>query len=480
MGRLELKLLALLVLLTGVPLGVAYWLSGTLFDRSLGAGINPAIEQALEDASLVYGDYVRAEKARQRALAAGLAGSLALADAAGRGPEAVRATLAPFAADPRVFSVALDDVRVEDPPEGDGWLRDEVVLRTPEGQTLRYTFGLERAVLERFRRMEGEVIQPFRALASARDDLANEYAWNFVGALAAALFVAGLVSVVTGRRVTRRLERLHKALDAIREGTLDVRLVPEGRDEVADLARGFNDMARTLGETTARVQYLTQVSAWQGIARRLAHEIKNPLTPILLSAQQVQRSYDGDDERYRGTLDTAVEVIEEEVRNLRRLVDNFSRFARLPEVEPERGDLVTLVNDVVAGHPEVEHLEARVPDAEVGADFDRGLLRQALTNLVKNGAEAAQDAGVVPEVVLEVATLPDRRRLIAVSDNGPGVPEADRERIFEPYVTGKSDGTGLGLAIVKKIVLDHGGTLEVTASQAGGARFEIRLPAPQG
>ena len=471
MGRLELKLLALLVLLTGVPLGVAYWLSGTLFDRSLGAGINPGIEQALEDASLVYGDFVRAEKARQRAIAHGLAGSRSLAAAVRRGPEAVRDTLAPYAEDRRVFSVALDDVRVDAAPKEGEWLRDEVVVRTADDGTLRYAFGLERDVLERFRRMEGEVIQPFRALAAARDDLADEYAWNFVGALAAALFVAGLVSVVTGRRVTSRLERLREGLEAVRAGELDVRVMPEGRDEVADLASGFNDMARALGETTARVQYLSQVSAWQGIARRLAHEIKNPLTPILLSAQQAQRSYDGDDERYQRTLDTAVEVIEEEVRNLRRLVDNFSRFARLPSVQPEPGDLAALVRDVVSGHPEIERLSASVPDGEVIADFDRGLLRQALTNLVKNAAEAARDAGRQPEVEVSLAG-----RTVSVTDNGPGVPVDERERIFEPYVTGKSDGTGLGLAIVKKIVLDHGGTLSVDEADGGGARFAITLP----
>ena len=478
MGRLELKLLALRVLLTGVPLGVAYWLSGTLFDRSLGAGINPAIEQALEDASLVYGDYVRAEKARQRAIATGLADSRALANAASRGPDAIRAPLAPYAAAPRVIEISVDEVRVEGPPKTGDWLRAEVVLDTPEGHTVRYTYGLERAVLERFQRMESEVIEPFRALASARDDLADEYAWNFVGALAAALFVAGLVSVVTGRRVTQRLERLHQALTAVGEGATDVRLIPEGRDEVADLARGFNQMARTLGETTARVQYLSQVSAWQGIARRLAHEIKNPLTPILLSAQQAQQSYRGDDDRYRRTLDTAVEVIEEEVRNLRRLVDNFSRFARLPAVAPEPGDLAALVNDVVAGHPEIAHIEARAAADEIPADFDRGLLRQALTNLVKNGAEAATEAGREPLVTIDVEVLPDGHRLIAVGDNGPGVPPEDRARVFDPYVTGKADGTGLGLAIVKKIVLDHGGSLEVTDAEGGGARFELRLPAP--
>ncbi len=478
MGRLELKLLALLVLLTGVPLGVAYWLSGTLFDRSLGAGINPAIEQALEDAAFVYGDYVRAEKARQRALAAGLADSRALAAAWEAGPTEVERVLREAAARDGVLSVGMGDTVASVREATADWLTDEVRLpvELPGRPTLRYRYGMPRGVLERFAVMEEEVIRPFRTLAAARDDLVEEYAWNFVGALGAAVFVAALVSVFTGRRVTRRLSRLREALDGVAAGDLRVRVVPEGRDEVADLARGFNEMADTLGETTARVQYLTQVSAWQGIARRLAHEIKNPLTPILLSVQQVRQSYSGDDVRFRRALETAAEVVEEEVANLRRLVDNFSRFARLPAVDPKPGDLVALANDVVSGHPEIERLEADVPGEPLEANIDRGLLRQALSNLVKNAAEAARDAGREPEVRLEVRALPDGRRLLAVEDNGPGVPAGERERVFEPYVTHKEDGTGLGLAIVKKIVLDHGGSIAVGESAAGGARFEVRLP----
>lgn len=492
MGRLELKLLAVLVLLTAAPVAVALWQAGTLFERSLGAGVNPRVAGALDDAVKIYGDYVRAEKARQRAVAERLAESPALQARLAAGPAAATEWLRGHAAQPRVFAIELvpamsgvEPLRVESPlTPTDEWLQRTETVPLPYGAggvmggyvALRYTFGLERAFIERFDRMEEEVIRPFAALAADRDNVADVYAWSFVGYLTAAVFLAALVSVVVGRRITRRVKRLRRAMNSVAGGDLHARVTPEGHDELADLARDFNEMARRLEESSARVQYLTQVSAWQGIARRLAHEIKNPLTPILLSVQQLQKTDRTDAERFGRVLTTVREVVEEEVHNLERLVDNFSRFARLPAVRRAPEDVARLARDLVAAHPEIESLAARAPDAPLIAAVDRGLLRQALANLVKNGAEAARAAGRAPQVVLEVRAEADAT-VLAVEDNGPGVPLEDRQRVFEPYVTGKSDGTGLGLAIVKKIVLDHGGTIAVTEAALGGARFEIRLPA---
>jgi two-component system nitrogen regulation sensor histidine kinase NtrY len=488
MGRLELKLLALLVLLTGVPLGVAFWLSGPLFERSLGAGLNPTIARALEDAVDVYGDYVRVEKARQEAVARGLADSRTLAEAAREGPAALERTLRRYAEAPRVFSVALEPaagstmpaVEAATPRDG-AWLRRtvEVPLEGVPGYArLRYTFGLERAFLERFERMESEVIRPFGALTADRERVADVFAWSFIGYLAGALFLAAGVSVYVGRRVTRRLHHLRAAMEAVAAGELDARVEPAGRDEVADLARDFNQMAERLGAFHHRVQYLTQVSAWQGIARKLAHEIKNPLTPILLSVQQVHRSYKGDDARFRRTLDTAHEVVEQEVGTLKRLVENFSRFARLPTVTLAPEDLVAIARELAAAHPEIDGLEVVAPDAPLPLDLDRGLLRQALTNLLKNAHEALRGAEDPPRVVLRVEPTREGGGRVVVEDNGPGVAAERRAEVFEPYVTDKHDGTGLGLAIVKRIVVEHGGTITLGASELGGARFEISLPPP--
>lgn len=489
MGRLELKLLVLLVLLTGVPLIISFTLSRTLFERSLMVGLEPDVTAALRDAVELHGRYVRAEKDRQTALARGLADSRALA-AAATDPDALRALLRAAVATPRVAAVELRGptaLRVANPAIAEPTWRLRTIELPLDGvagyTTLRYTFGLEAAFLDRFERMESEVIAPRAALETYRDDLAADLSLRFLIPLATAIFVAAVISLLVGRRVTRRLDALRRAMDRVAAGDLEVQVAPTGRDEVAELAERFNEMTRRLRDSRARIEHLTRVSAFQGIARRLAHEIKNPLTPILLAVQQVHRSYRGDDARYRRVVDTAAEIVEQEVATLKRLVENFSRFARLPPAEPQDADLAAFARELVAAHPEIDGLLAIAPEHPVIAAVDKGLLRQALTNLLKNAHEALRERGerdfeAAPRVHLRVEELDDAVRLV-VEDNGPGVAHDDRERIFEPYVTGKDDGTGLGLAIVKKIVLDHEGTIAATDSADGGARFEIVLPRAQ-
>jgi nitrogen fixation/metabolism regulation signal transduction histidine kinase len=170
---------------------------------------------------------------------------------------------------------------------------------------------------------------------------------------------------------------------------------------------------------------------------------------------------------------------------MRRLVDDFSAFAKLPKVEPAPIDLGQVVEDFVRGHSAWQpHVRYDKPPAAVKAMCDRMLIRRVLANLVENAVQAAEGAGRVPEVVLHVEAGRDEdaergRVEIVVDDNGPGVPASARERIFDPYVTTKENGTGLGLAIVRKIVIDHGGDVMVAAepSPLGGARFTVAIPA---
>lgn len=495
MGRLERKLLALLVLVAGLPLLVAYWLSGDLFDRSIGVGLSPPVARALDDAVGVYKEFITAEKGRQRALAQSIARDSDLRRALDeRDEHALRKILERAVNRPRVFevSIALEPPKQpgQMPPivraihrdrrSDDGWLTERAVvpLEPPSRYpALRYDFGLEVAFTERFARMEADVIAPLAALEADRDNLTEIYTWSFVGALASAVLAASVLAVLIGRRTTRRLSRLRGALAAVAEGDLDVRLVPEGSDEMADLAGGFNQMADRLVESYQRVEYLTRVSAWQGIARRLAHEIKNPLTPILLAIQQAHSRYHSGDPKFREVIDTAREVIEEEVVTLQRLVENFSRFARLPTVQMRNEELTAMIDELIAAHPEHGNVAREGPHAPIVAMVDRGLLRQALTNLFNNAAEAARGVGRAPRIRVVVNRNDDGEARVVIRDNGPGVPEADREHIFDPYVSGRADGTGLGLAIVKKIILDHGGRVRVVDGHGGGATFELILGA---
>ncbi len=233
-----------------------------------------------------------------------------------------------------------------------------------------------------------------------------------------------------------------------------------------------------------------RIAAWGDVARRIAHEIKNPLTPIQLSAERIKRKFvkklgdEGPD------LEQYSDVIIRQTNDLRRIVDEFSRFARMPVPETRENDLTKLVRDAVllqeSGQPGVRFV-LDLPREPILSDVDDTMITQALTNMIKNAGEAIETRQQKrPEDVFQpeirvTLNCDNEEALIVISDNGIGLPE-DRSRLFEPYVTTRAAGTGLGLPIVKKIIEEHGGSLVLTdASPFGaedahhGARVEIRL-----
>ncbi|MCC5971525.1 MAG: PAS domain-containing sensor histidine kinase [Pararhodobacter sp.] len=235
-----------------------------------------------------------------------------------------------------------------------------------------------------------------------------------------------------------------------------------------------------------------RMAAWGDVARRIAHEIKNPLTPIQLSADRIKRKFRRHLAEEEGAaLEQLTDVIVRQTNDLRRIVDEFSRFARMPEPDRRPHDLVRLVRDAITLQEAVmEHIQlvSDLPDAECEIEIDSTMITQALTNLIKNAGEAIetlQESGNEPEghqPRIEVSmTVDDQAITITVADNGIGLPE-DRARLFEPYVTTRSKGTGLGLPIVKKIIEEHGGTLTLRdapllkGARHAGAMAEIRLP----
>ncbi|WP_422073116.1 ATP-binding protein [Tranquillimonas rosea] len=232
-----------------------------------------------------------------------------------------------------------------------------------------------------------------------------------------------------------------------------------------------------------------RMAAWGDVARRIAHEIKNPLTPIQLSAERIKRKFSRQVEDPE-TLEQYTDVIVRQTNDLRHIVDEFSKFARMPEPERRTHDLVALVREAVllqqTGQEEVA-ISADLPDTSIMGDLDGAMIGQALTNLIKNAGEAIESLkekgapeGYAPAIHVTMETS-GAQALISISDNGIGLPE-DRARLFEPYVTTRDKGTGLGLPIVKKIIEEHGGTLTLTDAdpfEPGarcGARAEIRLP----
>ena len=254
----------------------------------------------------------------------------------------------------------------------------------------------------------------------------------------------------------------------------EVRLAREGKQEslLVRIAKRRNEDGELEGYVLAFDDVTDLVSAqrmaaWGDVARRIAHEIKNPLTPIQLSAERIKRKFSKVEGLDVAALEQYTDVIVRQTGDLRRIVDEFSKFARMPEPERRRTDIVALTRDAVllqqAGQEGVS-IRAQLPDGEVLVDIDATMIGQALTNLIKNAGEAIETLqergapeGHKPEVRIQMTGLEDGVR-ITIADNGIGLPE-DRARLFEPYVTTRDKGTGLGLPIVKKIIEEHGGTL---------------------
>jgi two-component system nitrogen regulation sensor histidine kinase NtrY len=356
-----------------------------------------------------------------------------------------------------------------------------VALPTTAGEApraLELVFGIPAQMYEDFLALRA-AIEKEQQIDRVFGLLVPRFLRQYLMLVLAILAVAPLGGWLVARRVTRRVARLHTAARAVGAGDLSVRVSPKGKDELDELGRAFDRMVAELGQARSRLEYLQKVSAWQEVARRLAHEIKNPLMPIQLAVQEIASKYPGDDPAYRRLLDTATEILREEITGLRRLVEDFSAFAKLPKVEPTPLDLVPLVEEIVRLQPEWQSSVKVETSGSVSAPCDKMLFRRVIANLVENALQAASGAGREPQVVIRVERRPDRERAaILVDDNGPGVPVAERQRVFDPYVTFRPGGTGLGLAIVRKIVIDHGGDVSVGDAPAplGGARFVVELP----
>ncbi len=290
------------------------------------------------------------------------------------------------------------------------------------------------------------------------------------------LLLLGLVLVLLSLWCSRALARqlaaplaeLVRGTERIAAGDLEHRVEVAARDELGELVSAFNRMGAQLADSRQRRLRAERLAAWQGIARRLAHEIKNPLTPITLAMHRIERR--SEDPAVR----ESTAAVLEEAANLQRLADEFSLFARLPAPEPEPLELRELLAGVLELYLPAERYRVSWegwPET-LPLTADPGQLRQLLANLIKNAAEAMGEAGAL---TLRYQAEAGWHRL-DVEDEGPGF-AGDPEAVFEPYTTSKAAGTGLGLAIARRIAEDHGGRLDATNRPQGGARLSLALPA---
>ncbi len=516
--------MALAILVTAlVPLTAAIFLSQSLFSQASAIWFNPEVGAQLDRGVDLYRDYVAVVKEDLRHQADAIAADGKLRDAAARGDRSATDTrLAElFAAHPALVSLHVEDgsgnvIATHDRgrPLDDAKEKKLDVVR-PLGDdgapVLSATFAADRRRIDELE-TNGSVVTRYHQLEHSRSELYDGYVRAFIVLLIITMLVALLSGTMLARGVTRRINRLAAAIDVVTKGDdLTVRVPVTGSDELTDLASTFNRMLSEMATSRSRIEYLQRIGAWQEMAQRLAHEIKNPLTPIQLAVQECHKKYAGDDPKYRALLDTTLEIVEEEVGVLRRLVGDFSSFARLPHAELEECDLREFLRDcrdqlghledtafppdsidgevpasVEEGPPNAPKVGVtwELPPGSIPVAIDRQMLRRVLVNLVRNSVQAIRDArgaGAGPSATIGAvrvhAETEGSETTIFVDDDGPGIAKELRERIFEPYFTTKEDGTGLGLAIVKKIVVEHGGTISISdAPGPGGARIAIRLP----
>ena len=296
----------------------------------------------------------------------------------------------------------------------------------------------------------------------------------------AGILVAILLSSWAASRVTRPVEELAMAAREVAAGNLHTEVTVTSKDEVGELAESFNRMTRELLEQQGRLLQAERVAAWRELARRLAHELKNPLFPLQLTVENLIRARAQSPQVFEEIFRESSATLLAEINNLKQIVSRFSEFSKMPQPQLQR----VQINDVVRGvarlfQAQFESRDRRPITCRLDLDellepiaADAELLHRALSNLVLNAMEAMPEGGT-----LTLGTQRDGRLVrIDVGDTGSGLTPEECERLFTPYYTGKQHGTGLGLAIVQSVVSDHGGTIGVRSEPGRGTAFAIELP----
>jgi two-component system nitrogen regulation sensor histidine kinase NtrY len=299
----------------------------------------------------------------------------------------------------------------------------------------------------------------------------------------AALFVGLLLSWWISRRITKPVEELAEGAREVAAGHWNTQISVKGSDEIGQLAGAFNGMTRTLAAQKEKLVQTERVAAWRELARRLAHELRNPLFPLQITVENLQRARQLGPEQFQEVFSEATATLKAELSNLNTIVGRFSDFAKMPTPEFTKVNINEALREAVrlfepqfnaVGKPAIA-LEYFLSESLPEIDADPELLHRAFQNLVLNALDAMPGGGALTVKTSDAG--PNIR--IEVSDSGKGLTPEECSRLFTPYYTTKVQGTGLGLAIVQSVVSDHHGSISVTSDEGRGATFRIELPKHQ-
>jgi two-component system nitrogen regulation sensor histidine kinase NtrY len=298
------------------------------------------------------------------------------------------------------------------------------------------------------------------------------------GVASGGILLAIVFSLWIAARVSRPIEQLAHAAEEVAGGNWDARAPERGRDEIGMLARSFNHMTAQLATQRDQLVQSERVAAWRELARRLAHELKNPLFPLQLTVENLTRARALPEAEFDEVFRESTATLSAEIANLKTIIGRFSDFSKMPKPELERVDARDVLERVrslyegVASREAKIDFEMKIASGPMPLMVDPELLHRALSNLVLNAMDAMPNGG---KLTLGAQPAEDKIE-IRVSDTGEGLTQEECERLFTPYYTTKTHGTGLGLAIVQSVVADHGGAIAVEGRTGSGATFIITLP----
>jgi nitrogen fixation/metabolism regulation signal transduction histidine kinase len=456
--RLRNRLIAAFVVATLVPLGATIWITASLLDRSLAYATTGELDRVSRTLEATARQFYQRERAslREDAVAGRVAPMSFTVDGIAVWPEAVRS----FWESEETERFGLS---------GTGGDHIDYMRRHDRGVDVyrRDLGGIRMQELSAEFRQTREIVGSIEAL-----DLRRGFTLTLLLLVAAVWLISLAPLVFIAHRISRPIQELTAALTGFAAGDWDRRLETGRRDEVGHAIDAFNHMAGQLRHSRERLVYLTQMSSWQSLARKTAHELKNSLTPIRLTVEEMLARHPPAD---RPFMEQAVQIVVSEIEALERRVRAFSEFSSEPPINPQTLDLNALVAERVAllepAHPGTCYrlrLDERGPRVYAGADLVKGIL----TNLLENAADAAGPDGSV----LTITRREGGHGVVEVHDSGPGISAEASSTLFAPTITFKKHGMGLGLSIAKKNALLSGGDITLVEGELGGAAFRVVLP----
>lgn len=457
MNRLRNRLILIFLAATLAPLAATVWLTTSLLEQSLSfsaIGQLRELSNSLEQTGVEFYQ-VQKRELKRRAEAKELAPHKYGAAGQPNWPDAVK-------------EFAAGDEGERFVTAGERGNRLDYLVRHGD-EVWSYSASLGDVHMER---LTGEIRDARTLVRDFADrDLRRGFRLAYIVAAASFWLVSLLLLIYLAHRVSRPIQQLTEGLTELARGNLGARVESRRDDEVGSAIQAFNHMAGKLQESTERLVYLRQLESWQTLARKMAHEVKNSLTPIRLTVEEMLVRYDESD---RGFMQQATQIVVDEIESLERRVRAFSQFAAEPPVMAAPLDVNSLLQERIAflknAHPEVAY-DCRLTDLpRVMADQD--LIKAILTNLLENAAEAAGEGGRI----LGLTAAEHGRIAIEVHDSGPGLSEQARASLFQPTISFKKQGMGLGLSIARRSALLSGGDIVLVKGELGGAGFRVLLP----